>query len=151
MRPSAAQGTAANALLSDLRDAGEALRSCLDDLEKVLARPVFDAGALTSVRLRLAGLRLTRGPIIARVSELLSGNVTQAQETMLAELRTSHQQLLQSAAAHTAKWTLDAIERNWLEYRRETRALVRKWLAKAEHEGRLLFPLVQKCVHSRQE
>lgn len=65
---------------------------------------------------------------------------------MLAELRVSHQRLLQTAAAHTAKWTLDTIERNWPEYRRETRELVRKWVAKSDGEGRLLYPLVQKCA-----
>jgi hypothetical protein len=138
--------TEANALLGELRQAHDALENCLQDLDKVLARPMFDGGALTSVRLRLAGLRLTRGPLIIKVSAVLAGKVTHQEAAILQDLRSSHQRLLQAATTHSAKWTLDAISRNWSEYRSQTRDLVRKWQAKAEREQRLVYPLIERCA-----
>lgn len=55
-------------------------------------------------------------------------------------------QLLQNATRHTAKWTLEAIGKNWAEYRKDTRELVLKWVENAEREQRLVYPLVQRCA-----
>lgn len=115
-------------------------------MEEVLARPTFDAGALTSVRLKLAGLRLTRGPLITRVFQTLAGVVTEDEAQILEQLRTSHQRLLQTATAHTRKWTLEAIGANWSRYRDETRMLMNQWIKKAEHEQQLVYPLVRRCT-----
>lgn len=137
----------AEAVLRELRQTAESLKACLAQLEKVLAQPALDASALISVRLKLAGLRLTRGPLINRVHDLLSGRVTEAQELMLDQSRASHHSLLQTATKHTANWTLEAISKNWPEYRRETRQLMREWVAKATREERLVYPLIQNCLH----
>jgi hypothetical protein len=139
----------ANALSRDLREAHQSLQACFDELEKILALPALDPGALTSVRLKLAGFRLTRGPLIARVSDLLSGSLSATEEAMLEQLHASHYALLQSATKHTAKWTLEAISKNWSAYRDDTRELVRKWSAKAEREQRLVYPLVKRCAGLR--
>lgn len=144
--PDYLRGREASVLLRELHDAHDAVRQCLRDLDKVLAGQSLDASALTSVRLRLAGVRLTRGPLITRASEFLSGHVTAAEKAMLENLRSSHLELLQAATIHTAKWTLESISRNWTQYRRETRDLVRKWEAKAEHEQRFVHPLIERCA-----
>lgn len=136
----------AAALQQEMREAHESLRSCFRAMEEVLARPTFDAGALTSVRLKLAGLRLTRGPLITRVFQTLAGVVTEDEAQILEQLRTSHQRLLQTATAHTRKWTLEAIGANWSRYRDETRVLMNQWIKKAEHEQRLVYPLVRRCT-----
>lgn len=134
----------AKAVLAELRQAQQSLQACFAELEKVLTRPVPDAGALTSVRLKLAGIRLTRGPLITRVSDLLSGRVTPAEEATLEQLRLSHHRLLQIATVHTSKWTLEEIGKNWSQYRRDTRELVRQWVTKAEREQRLIFPIIER-------
>jgi hypothetical protein len=136
----------ASALLREIGDATGALNACLSELEEVLAQPAFDPSALTSVRLRLAGIRLTRGPLITRLSDFLSAKVTTAQQAALDELRVSHQRILQAATLHTAKWTLNAISEDWLTYRRETRALVSRWRAKANQDAKLIYPLIEKAV-----
>ena len=120
------------------------MRSCFRAMEEVLAQSSFDAGALTSVRLKLAGLRLTRGPLITRVFQTLAGVVTEEEAEILEQLRSSHQRLLQTATAHTRKWTLEAIGANWSRYRDETRVLMNQWMRKAEHEQRLVYPLVRR-------
>lgn len=132
------------ALLGELRATRESLEACFRELDKVLAQSRFDAGALVSVRLKLAGIRLTRGPVITKLSEFLVGNVTPAEEAVLAELRSSHVSLLQKATAHTCKWTLDAIAADWSQYRRDTHELLRCWSEKAEREQQLVYPLVQR-------
>lgn len=138
----------ANTLQREIEQAHESLRSCFREMEQVLARPRLDAGALTSVRLKLAGLRLTRGPLITRVGDALSGSVTTEEEVMLEDLKASHQRLLQTATAHTARWTLEAIAADWSQYRDETRELMRQWMKKAEREQRLVYPLVRRWAEA---
>ncbi|HWJ38959.1 MAG TPA: hypothetical protein VNR86_09405 [Sphingomicrobium sp.] len=117
-------------------------------MDQILAKREFDATALTSVRLKLAAIRLTRGPLISKVAEFLSGRLTAQEEAMLAELRSSHQRLLQTATTHTSKWTLDAIATSWTQYRTETRELMRQWQTKVEREQRFVYPLVQRCARA---
>lgn len=136
----------AAALQQEMQQAYESLQSCFREMEEVLSRPTFDAGALTSIRLKLAGLRLTRGPLITRIALALAGHVNAEEAEMLAQLRASHQKLLQTATAHTSKWTLEAIGRQWSRYRDETRELMRQWMKKAEREQELVYPLVRRCV-----
>jgi len=136
----------ASILLRDVDEATSTLNACLSELEQVLAQPEFHASALTSVRLKLAGIRLTRGPLITRLLDFLAGRVTPAEQAALQELRASHQRILEAATAHTAKWTLDAISRDWLNYRRETRALVSRWRAKSDHDAQLLYPLINNEI-----
>ncbi len=138
----------ANTLQREIEQAHESLRSCFREMEQVLARPRLDAGALTSVRLKLAGLRLTRGPLITRVGDALSGSVTTEEEVVLEDLKASHQRLLQTATAHTARWTLEAIAADWSQYRDETRELMRQWMKKAEREQRLVYPLVRRWAEA---
>jgi hypothetical protein len=137
-------------LLRELRETHESLQACFGDLDKVLAKPTLDASALTSIRLKLAGMRLSRGPLITRVSEFLSGQVTETEAATLDELRLSHQRLLQIATTHTGKWTLQAIAEDWPQYRVETRQLIARWIAKSEQEQRLVYPLVERCSPARQ-
>ena len=138
----------AKTLQREIEQAHESLRSCFREMEQVLARPRLDAGALTSVRLKLAGLRLTRGPLITRVGDALSGSVTTEEEVLLEDLKASHQRLLQTATAHTARWTLEAIAADWSQYRDETRELMRQWMKKAEREQRLVYPLVRRWAEA---
>ena len=137
----------ASILLREVEEATNTLDACLGELEEVLARPAFDASALTSVRLKLAGIRLTRGPLIARLTDFLSARATGAEQARLDELRTSHQRILQAATAHTAKWTLDAISGDWLNYRRETQALVSRWRLKSDQDTQLIYPLIKKAIN----
>lgn len=138
----------ADALQLEIREAHESTQSCFREMDQILAKREFDATALTSVRLKLAAIRLTRGPLISKVAEFLSGRLTAQEEAMLAELRSSHQRLLQTATTHTSKWTLDAIATSWTQYRTETRELMRQWQTKVEREQRFVYPLVQRCART---
>lgn len=143
------QTSAAEELQRELGDAHKLLRGCFEEMETLLAQPVLYASALTSVRLKLASLRLTRGSLVMRIGKVLAGSMTESEAMMIEQLRTSHHDLLQSAAAHTCKWTLAAIENNWTQYRQETGILMSKWNAKAEREQKLVYPLLQRCAGHR--
>ena len=85
------------------------------------------------------------------MSDYLAGEVTEAEQAALDELRLSHQGILRAASAHTAKWTLDEISKDWPSYRRETRALVSRWRAKSHQDEQLIYPLLKKRRdHSRE-
>lgn len=133
-------------LLVELQSAYEILFACVNELDGVLDRSVPDLARLTTVRLKLAKLRLDRGPLMAKISTFLTGKVTAAEEKLLQQLRSTHQRLLELALAHTGTWSLQAIQANWPGYRRETRELTRRWLAKAKVEQQLLYPLLRKHV-----
>ena len=136
----------ASALLRDIDEATKTLNACLAELDEVLAQSSFNAGALTSVRLRLAGIRLTRGPLITRISDFLASHVSQTERAALEDLRKSHQLILQAATAHTSRWTLDAISRDWTTYRHETQTLVSRWRSKSDQDSRLIYPLIRKAI-----
>src|SRR5689334_20431185 len=83
----------AEALQLEILQAHEGMKACFREMELVLALPELDASALTSVRLKLASIRLTRGPLITRVADVLAGKVTDEEHERLEQLRTSHQRL----------------------------------------------------------
>lgn len=132
------------ALLEDLRAAHSSLLERLSELDFILQQPVLNKAALTTLRLKLASMRLTRGSLVGRLMALLINKVTKEEADLLAELQVGHHDLLRLANAHTAKWTLDAVERDWYTYRLETRGLTSRWKTKALREQKIIFPLLQR-------
>lgn len=122
--------------------AHRALTACTEELHQVLAQQKPDRARLTSVRLKLAQLRLVHGPLIGKIAVFIATQCTPAQTEKLTELRISHEKLLQDAAAHTGRWTLGAIEANWPEYRQAARELLRRSMHKMQMDQRLLYPLL---------
>lgn len=116
----------------------------MDQLQQLLDQPTPDLSRLTTVRLRLAHLRLSRGPLMDKICRCLAGKVGVSEETDLQQLRLAHQKLLEVASAHTGKWTLDAVKANWPEYRRTTREIARRWLERAQSDHEILVPMLQK-------
>lgn len=136
----------ASALLDELQSTYAELGKCMDQLQQLLDQPTPDLVRLTTVRLRLAHLRLTRGPLVDKIAQCLAGKLSSSEAAALQEMRSAHQCLLEAATAHTGKWTLDAVRANWPEYRRATREVARRWLERAKADQQLLYPLVKKQV-----
>lgn len=133
-------------LLVEVQSAHEELLERLRELGQLLDQPQPNLPQLTTTRLKLAHLRLTRGSLVARIAECLAGKMSPSEEATLGRMRLAHQQMLEAASAHTNKWTLDAVEADWPEYRRATREVARLWLQKAKTEQQLLYPLLKKHV-----
>lgn len=134
------------ALLDELQSTFAELVECMDQLQQLLDQPTPDLARLTTVRLRLAHLRLTRGPLMDRISRCVAGKINASEEAALQQMRAAHQQMLEAASAHTGKWTLDAVKANWPEYRRATRDVARRWLERAKADQQLLYPMIKKQV-----
>lgn len=139
-----APSEAAAALLLELASAYGDLRESVIDLEQLLSRPNFDRARLISIRLRIADLRLARGPLVAKIAAHLAGRVTESQAAQLREFRVSHEAMLQAATAHTNEWSLDAIEANWTEYRTVTAEIARRWMEKVKAEQKVIYPLLRQ-------
>lgn len=131
-------------LLHELHETYAELGECLNQLHQLLDRPAPDLGRLTTVRLRLARLRLSRGPLMDKISRFVAGKIDAAEQATLQQMRLDHQKMLEAASAHTGKWTLDAVEASWPEYRRATREVARRWLERAKTDQQQLYPLVRK-------
>jgi len=140
----------AGQLLTELESAYQDVRSYIAELAQLLDQPQADRLRLTSVRLRLAQLRLTHGAAVGHAYRILATNADGAEQSEIKEMQLSHQRLLQAAAAHTGKWTFDAVEADWAGYRQATRTIVRCWLAKMESERQLLYPLLERKAHLTQ-
>lgn len=134
------------AILDELQSTYAELGECLDQLHQLLGQPTPNLSRLTTIRLRLAHLRLTRFPLMDKISKCLAGKINASEAAALQEMRSAHQCLLETASAHTGKWTLDAVRANWPEYRRATGEVARHWLERAKADQQLLYPLVKKQV-----
>lgn len=136
----------ATGLLDELQSTFAELGNCLDQLHQLLDQPAPNLGRLTTVRLRLAHLRLIRGPLMDKIAQCVAGKINASEAAVLREMRLAHQRLLEAASAHTSKWTLDAVNANWPEYRLITREVTRRWLERAKADQQLLYPLVKKLI-----
>lgn len=133
-------------LLAELERAYDAFVGAIGEIQELLGHAPPDLSRLTTIRLKLARLRLARGPLITQVSSYLSGKITPSEELILKQLQSTHQLVLEHAMVHTGTWTVPAIEANWPEYRRATRELAQRWLAKAKVEQHLIQPLLRRNV-----
>lgn len=131
-------------IAGELEKAYDELRDCITELSYVLDEPELDRARLTSVRLRIAQLRLARGPLIGKITAHVAGKISPSEADLLKQIRAGHDQMLRDASAHTGKWTLDAIAGNWEEYRSATREIARCWMEKVKWEQELLYPLLKR-------
>lgn len=140
-QPSIAPGAA---LLAEIESTYGELQECMDVLHQLLDQPGPHLAQLAAVRLRLAHLRLSRGPLMNRICRWLEGKVSAPDLAALHEIRNAHQKLLEVASDHTSRWSLDAVNANWPEYRRVSRDVARRWLERAHSDQEVLFPLLRK-------
>jgi len=133
------------ALMVELQSAYDELRRCIAELTEVLDLPEPNRARLTSVRLKIATLRLARGPLVGKIAACLDGKTNSTEAELLRRLRTEHDEMLRKAATHTSQWSLDAVDRDWAGYRAATRKLLRCWREKMNWEQEVIYPLLKRC------
>jgi len=133
------------ALMLELQTAYDDLRRCIAELTDVLDLPEPNRARLTSVRLKIATLRLARGPLVGKIAACLDRKTDSSETELLRRLRTEHDELLRKAAAHTSKWSLEAVDLDWPGYRAATRQLLRCWIEKMNWEQEVIYPLLKRC------
>lgn len=132
------------ALMLELQTAYDELRRCIAELTDVLDLPEPNRARLTSVRLKIATLRLARGPLVGKIAACLDGKTNSSEAELLRRLRAEHDEMLRNAAAHTSKWNLEAIDLDWAGYRAATRQLLRCWTEKMNWEQEAIYPLLKR-------
>lgn len=131
-------------LLVEVERAYDEFRQCMVELGKVLAQPHVDRARLTTIRLKIAQLRLARGALVSKVSAQLADKASSAELAQLKRMRESHDQMLRAAAAHTAKWTLDAVDANWAQYKAATRQIAQLWTEKMKTDQEFICSLLRR-------
>lgn len=130
-------------LLEELQGGYSEVFDCIGELQQILSNPQLERGRLTTVRLKLAQLRLSHVTLVSEVSAFLDGKVEGQKLSELASSKLGHVKLLRTAAEHTNKWPLDAVEINWPQYGLETRILLKCWVEKINRDRDLLYPLLR--------
>ncbi|HXH52346.1 MAG TPA: hypothetical protein VNH53_02815 [Sphingomicrobium sp.] len=131
-------------LIAEFEHAYEELSQYVTELNNVLEQAKLDRAKLTTIRLKIAQLRLIRGPLIGKIAACLKNKISASEAQLLQELRRAHDELLRAASAHTGKWTMDAIEADWEGYRFKARQLARCWMEKVRWEQEILLPLLSR-------
>lgn len=145
LSPLVAAGDTAHTLAAEFDHAFEQLGQCIKQLEHLLNQAELDRGKLTSIRLKIAQLRLERGSIVARIATCLRGQMEVSDSKLVQELRRGHDDLLRVASAHTGEWTIEAIQKDWEGYRTKARHLAGCWMEKMRWEQVILLPLLARC------
>lgn len=147
IRKSATESVGAQ-LLAELEHAYTDVEIYMAELAELLDLQQPDRARLTTVRLKLAQLRLVQGAAVSRIYRHLIANSDEAQGNELKEMHSSHLGLLNMTSAHTTKWTLDAIEADWPGYQKATRGIVHFGLEKMNAERKTLNSLLERdaCI-----
>ena len=131
-------------LAIEFQQAYDELSQCVLELGNVLQQPQLDRPALTTVRLKIAQLRLARGSLLSKIRQCLTNRLSEPEAKLVDHLHNSHYELLRNASEHTGKWTLEAIEENWDDYRSCAQALANSWIEKMSWEQEILLPLLRR-------
>lgn len=81
--------------------------------------------------------------LIGEVATALSEHVSRSERELLHALRTSNDEMLRIASAHTTQWDLDTIASAWEDYRDTSSRLVTAWKDKVRWEQAVLYPLLK--------
>lgn len=139
-----ATGSVSAQLLAELECAYDEVKIYTGELALLLDLPQPDRTRLTTVRLKLARLRLVQGATIGRIYRHLIAKADEAEQDKLREMHSDHSRLLNAASVHTTRWTIDAIEADWPGYQSATQAIVRLGLEKMNAEHQKLQSLLKK-------
>ena len=140
-------GSTAAALAAEFKHAYEELSQRIAELEVVLEQPALDSAKLTTLRLKIAQLRLLRGTLISRIATCLKYKISPTEAELVQQLRRGHDDMLKTASAHTGKWTIAAIGANWEGYRSRARQLACSWMEKVRWEQEVLLPLLVRSQY----
>ena len=114
--------SASYACLLAIEEIQEHVESCIAALEEIMAGELSDIAQFNAARLRLRQANVSRTRVALEASRhlmtVLSDDVD-LQGLQRAEI--DHSQMISD---HVQRWTVDAIKRDWDEYRRQTRRIL---------------------------
>lgn len=126
-------------ILLALERASKEVLEAIVMLEGLMSQPRPDTSKITWIRLELAHSRLTHGSIVYRIAEFLDKRGASSETAGYArKLQLSHSELMRRASLHTKKWSVPALEADWMGYCSETRKLLFRWTDQIKTEGQRL-------------
>jgi hypothetical protein len=132
------------AFLPRFRDAHSRLLEAMDALDEITRRPAADRPLYTSARWRISAASLSRRTLWKEIYGHLQPLVDAHGAETLEELNTADLDLLHHSAIHVARWTSDAVEREWPAYCSSSRLIRARMMAAITGEKRFLYPLLAR-------
>lgn len=131
------------ALLSSLREAHGRLLAAMDVLDHITRQPLADRARFPNARWRLSAASLARRALWKTCFQYLLPIVDRQAARALEAYNREDFELLAHSTAHIARWSADAVEREWPAYCNDSRTIRRLMSAAIEAEQRLLYPILR--------
>lgn len=129
--------------LGELQSAHENLIAWMWALDDLTMQDSPPRGRLETVRWFLGQARRDRRLILESIFAAIPRLPT-AEAEAVRNVRALTYEALAASSAHIARWTLDAIEADWIGYREATREMRDLWLRAIEEERVILYPLLER-------
>ena len=131
-------------LLAKLRNAHFAVLKCIAEMEQITAEATPDVIRYTAARLRISQASRERRLLWQHACRYLHDRVTADHSNDLRHLGMLDSELGLWSAAHIGRWTVKAIESDWIGYRQASRLMRRRMADCVAAEKRLLFPILAR-------
>lgn len=136
-------------MLESLKSAHANLSKAVDELQQLTKGPCPNRGAFVDVRWKLSKASLDRRLLWGRIHLYLSRRLSPATEQVLRELQEKDIKLLRTSSAHVAKWTPEAIIKDWAAYCRASETMTSRMLDEMRGEKQSLYPILEDLAGSR--
>ena len=136
-------------MLTQLKAVHAELREAIAGLEAVVSQPAPDREPLSAARLRLSKASSRRRSMIECSIYPLLHDLPPHEADKIANLRLEMAALMVQSSEHIGRWTIRAICEDWGGYQKASAAMRRSMLKRIEHEGAVLYPLLQAKAGQR--
>lgn len=127
------------------------IRTQLDELEALTARPEPPIQALSAVRLALTRASRARTMLLDRLYPDLIARAGEQERTDLEALRAGAQHDRFASTKHISSWTVREITTRWDEYRDASRAMRAAMRERIGREVSAVYPLLAEAGTARAE
>ena len=131
-------------LLTRLRAAHQEVLACVELMKDVTRSASPDVRQLTSARLKISQASLARRAVWHSIRGLLQPNVRPVDATVLRELTEADLRLFGESSAHISRWTVEAIQADWIGYQDASRRIRGQMVDAIKLEQSLLYPMLQE-------
>lgn len=131
-------------LLTQLKQAHDALLTELDAMDEVHAERTPDFNHYTTVRWRLTKASRARRTIIEQAVTKLRERASPADLAVLTKLRAEDIEAVRRSSEHVYRWTAEAVRQEWASYRQASATVRASMRARIRLEQESLIPLLAR-------
>jgi hypothetical protein len=131
-------------LLAQLRSAHAEVIHRIAEMERLTGEPVPNIVEFTAARFHVSRASLGRRALCQDAQRHLKTRVSGGDAEQLHLLMSIDSELRSHSARHISRWTVAAIELDWLGYCEDSRQMLRRMTVCIEAEQRMRYPLLAR-------